>query len=101
MYIMDPKQPANPKDSAWFPMVMADSALFHTILCTSAIYIDLASGQRDSFLPQKHMLEAITLIKTRLQRLEGKVCFSDATITAIILMAKIEVSFSESGIDHS
>jgi len=71
---------------------MTDPALFHAILCTSAIYIDLVSGTKQESFPQrKHMLEAISLINTRLQ-VEAKECVSDATITTILFIAKAEVS---------
>jgi hypothetical protein len=93
MHIMDPIQPANPTDSAWFPMVMTDPALFHAILCTSAIYIGLVSGNLDLFPQRKHMLEAISLINARLQQIDTIGCVSDTTITTILFMAKAKARF--------
>ncbi|RDW80267.1 hypothetical protein BP6252_04905 [Coleophoma cylindrospora] len=81
MYNTNPRQHATPADSAWFPMAMSDPALFHAILCTSAIYIGLISGQQDLYPQHKHMLEAISLINTRLQQINASECVSDSTIT--------------------
>jgi hypothetical protein len=73
-------------------MVMTDPALFHAILCTSAIYMDLISGRgEESFTQRKHMLEAISLINSRLQQVDAKEWVSDATITTILFIAKVEV----------
>jgi hypothetical protein len=71
-------------DSAWFPLIMTDAALFHAILCTSALF-----GLHDMIVQRKHMLESIRLINGRLA---GDGATSDATITAILFMAKAEVS---------
>jgi hypothetical protein len=71
-------------DSAWFPLVMTDAAIFHALLCTSALF-----GLHDMIMQRKHMLESIRLINNRLP---GDGAISDATITAILFMAKAEVS---------
>lgn len=73
-------------DSAWFPLIMTDAALFHALLCTSALF-----GLHDVMVQRKHMLESIRLIN---DRLPGDGATSDATITAILFMAKAEVSHS-------
>lgn len=87
---MDPTQPANPIESAWYSLVMKDPALFHTILCISAIYIDFLRGAKDSFPAMKHMLEAISLLNARLQQPDSSECVSDATIATIAFIAKAE-----------
>ncbi|CAI6335554.1 unnamed protein product [Periconia digitata] len=69
-------------DSAWFPMVMTDAALFHALLCTSAV-----AAFYDMGVQRKHMLECIGLIN---HRLPGEDATSDATITAILFLAKAE-----------
>ncbi len=72
-------------------MVMADPALFHAILCTSAIYVGLLSGKEEAFLQSKHMMESISLINARLRHTNGAGRFSDATLTTILVLAKAEV----------
>jgi hypothetical protein len=72
-------------DSSWFPLIMTDAALFHALLCTSALF-----GFHDMTVQRKHMLESIRLINNRLP---GVGATSDATITAILFMAKAEVSY--------
>lgn len=71
-------------DSAWFPLVMTDAALFHALLCVSALF-----GLHDMILQRKHMIESIRLINNRLP---GYGATSDATICAILFMAKAEVT---------
>jgi hypothetical protein len=91
MYIMEPRQPVNSAESTWLPMVMEDPALFHTVLCTSAMYIDFLHRSEDSVPPQKHMLEAIKLINSRLEQPDAVECVSDSSIAAVAFMAKAEV----------
>ncbi|PVH78899.1 hypothetical protein DL98DRAFT_633581 [Cadophora sp. DSE1049] len=86
MHITNPKQPINPADSAWFPMVMTDAALFHAVLCTSAIWVRILSANSDEFPQSKHMFEAVSLINGRLSDAD----ISDATITTILFLAKAE-----------
>ena len=71
-------------DSAWFPLIMTDAALFHALLCTSMLF-----GLHDTTLQRRHMLESIRLINDRLL---GNEATSDATISSILFMAKAEVS---------
>lgn len=87
MHITDPKHPSNPTESAWFPMFMTDAALFHAVLCTSAIWTNLLSGGNDEVPQGRHMLEAISLINVRLRNVD----VSDATLTTILFLAKAEV----------
>lgn len=70
--------------SAWFPLIMSDAALFHALLCTSALL-----GGHNMIVQRRHMLESIRLINFRLR---GDGVTSDATITTILFMAKAEVS---------
>lgn len=72
-------------DSAWFPLIMTDAALFHALVSTSALF-----GLHDMVVQRKHMGESIKLINSRL--LEDSAT-SDATITAILFMAKAEASY--------
>lgn len=80
-------------DPTWFPLVMTDVALFHALLCTSALFVNDISDVRskDMLIQKKHMLESIKLINARLS---GNMAISDATITTILFMAKAEVSSS-------
>ena len=84
---------AKVEDSAWFPLVMTDAALFHALICTSALLVNSTSisnsGSEGSLIQRKHMLESIRLINARLPGDEGT---SDATITTILFMAKAEAS---------
>lgn len=63
---------------------MSDVALFHALLCTSALMI-----AHDVNLQRKHMLKSITSVNNSLS---GKDATSDATIVAILFMAKAEAS---------
>jgi hypothetical protein len=82
---------ADQADPAWLPLVMTDAALFHAILCTSALFLYGTSdcGSIGYLIQRRHMLEAIRLINARLS---GNEATSDATITTILFLAKAEVS---------
>lgn len=68
---------------------MTDAALFHSILCGSALHIDSIRGRRDS--PEKliHMKEAIHLISTRLQ--DPGVTISESILFSVTHLAEFEV----------
>lgn len=72
-----------PEESSWLPLIMTDAALFHALLCTSAVFDNNMAIQR------KHMLEALRLVNARIPSDDA---ISDTTITAILFMAKAEVS---------
>jgi hypothetical protein len=71
-------------DSVWFPLIMTDAALFHALLCTSALF-----AVHDIMLQRKHMIESIRLFNGRLT---GDGATSNSMITTILFMAKAEVS---------
>jgi hypothetical protein len=68
---------------------MTDAALFHCILCGSALHIDLHNGHRESLKMLKHMKEAVHLLRQRLQNPESEL--SDSTIAAVAHLADFEV----------
>ncbi|KAH7398057.1 hypothetical protein BKA64DRAFT_753898 [Cadophora sp. MPI-SDFR-AT-0126] len=85
-HITNPKLPTNPAESAWFPMVMTDAALFHAVLCASTIWVRILTGDSDEFSQSKHMFEAVSLVNGRLSN--GDI--SDATIATVLFLAKAE-----------
>jgi hypothetical protein len=74
----------------WLPLAMTDAALFHSILCGSALYMDLLTGRRESLEKFKHMKEAVHLLSTRLQDPGSEL--SDSTIVAVAHLAEFEAS---------
>lgn len=73
----------------WLPLAMTDAALFHSLLCGSALSQDLKTGSGDSVQGFKHMKEAIHLLSVRLQSLGPKI--SDSTIISVAHLAEFEV----------
>ncbi|KAI9737859.1 MAG: hypothetical protein M1834_009229 [Cirrosporium novae-zelandiae] len=76
----------------WFPLAMTDAALFHAILCGSALYMDLLMGRRESLEKVKHMKEVVHLLSTRLRDPGSEL--SDSTIVAVAHLAEFEASTS-------
>lgn len=73
----------------WLPLAMTDPALFHGILCGSALYLNLITG-RESPVMFKHMQESVHLISTRLQNLTSEL--SDSTLVTVAHLADFEVN---------
>lgn len=71
---------------------MTDPALFHAILCESALTIDHLTGRAESLEKIRHMKEAIHLLKVRLQG--PTLDISDSTILAVAHLADFEVQTS-------
>ncbi|KAE9377527.1 hypothetical protein N431DRAFT_478767 [Stipitochalara longipes BDJ] len=72
----------------WFLLAMTDAALFHSILCGSALYMDLLTGRQDSVERLTHMKESVHLLNTRLQ--VPDTALSDSTLFAVALLAEFE-----------
>jgi hypothetical protein len=81
-----PKQHSN--QQSLFETAMSDAALFHAILCSSSLYLDIASGNSESYYSIIHKTEAIHLVNTQLQD-SSKV--SDATIGTVDFLAVLEI----------
>lgn len=81
----DPRQ--HPAQSSLFELAMADPALFHAILCSSSLYLDIATGSRESSQSIIHKIEAIRLINAQLKESSQ---LSDATIGAVASLAIVE-----------
>jgi hypothetical protein len=92
--VKSPQQDSGKDVSArgWLSLAMTDAALFHSLLCGSALYRDLRTGRGDSVQGFKHMKEAIHLLSVRLQSLGPKI--SDSTIIAVAHLAEFEVCIS-------
>jgi len=74
-----------------FELAMSDTASFHMLLCSSALYADVISGANESSEASFHKLKAIQEIN---RRLKCGADASDATIAAVSSLAKVEVRFS-------
>lgn len=72
-----------------FELAMNDTASFHMLLCSSAMYSDVISGNNESAEANYHKLQAIHEIN---RRLRSGADASDATIAAVSSLAKVEVS---------
>lgn len=79
-------------EQRWLPLAMTDAALFHSILCGTALYRDLRTRGRESVEKVNHMKEAVQLLSARLQDPEPEL--SDSTILAVAHLAEFEASSS-------
>lgn len=75
---------------SWLPLAMTDAALFHSILCGSALILGLSAGRRESVEQVKHMKEAVHLLSAKLQDPNSEL--SDSTIAAVAHLADFEAS---------
>lgn len=73
----------------WLPLAMRDAALFHGLLCGTALYMDFLTGA-ESVEKLKHMKEAVRLLNTRLRAPVPEL--SDGTVVTVAHLADFEVS---------
>jgi Fungal specific transcription factor domain len=78
----------HPAQQSLFELAMADAALFHAIMCSSSVYLDITSGSFESSQSIIHKMEAIHLINAQLKDTPA---VSDATIGAVASLATVEV----------
>ncbi|RFU29231.1 hypothetical protein B7463_g7088, partial [Scytalidium lignicola] len=81
--------------NGWLSLAMTDAALFHSILCGSALYTDIVLRRGESLAKIKHMKETIRLLNKRLQEPEFEI--SDGTIITVAHLAEYEASASAYG----
>jgi hypothetical protein len=74
----------------YLPLAMTDAALFHALLCGSALFFDIATGRGESPERFRHMTEAVHLLSARLQDPRSEL--SDSTIVAVAHLADFEAS---------
>lgn len=84
----EPDRQQSPDQQSLFELALSDAALFHAIMCSSSLYLDIASGRSESPQSITHKLEAIHLINTHLEDSPG---VSEATIGAVAFLAIVEV----------
>jgi len=81
----------------FLPLAMTDAALFQSLLCGSALHLDMFTGKKRSTEMFKHMKEAVSLLSTRLREPGEEI--GDGTIAAVAHLADFEVSvFSCEGV---
>ncbi|KAH8819441.1 hypothetical protein F5884DRAFT_760528 [Xylogone sp. PMI_703] len=74
--------------NGWLPLALTDEALFHSILCGSALYSEVVLKTGDSLEKTKHMMETIRLLNKNLRDPRFKV--TDGTIIAVAHLAEYE-----------
>jgi hypothetical protein len=94
MYPKDPDWEGDPARSDWFVLAMSDAAMFHMILCSSALYFELLTGKGNTLERDTHLLAAIQLLNIRLRNFGDAEAISDASIATVAFLAKVEVSLS-------
>lgn len=76
-------------DQSWLSLGMTDAALFHSILCGSALTNDIQMGRGESMEKTRHMKEACHLVSKRLQD-PREVELSEGTLAAVAHLADFE-----------
>ncbi|KFY78233.1 hypothetical protein V499_02549 [Pseudogymnoascus sp. VKM F-103] len=87
---MYPKEPClthSTGQPSLFSLAMTNAALFHMIICSSALYMDFYLGRQASRESMLHKLEAIHYLNQDMEEVSG---VSDASIGAVAYLAKVE-----------
>jgi hypothetical protein len=87
-YPLDLNPGSNPFVTTWWPLALADPALFHVSLQTASLDVEL---QAQKGFPQSEMLmiDSVSLLRHKIQ--DRSLAFQDATMDAVVTLAAIEV----------
>lgn len=95
MYPKEPYWKYGPGQPGLFTLAMTHPALFHMMMCSSAIHMDVYLGRQESRESQLYRLESIQSLN---DGMKPTLAISDARIAAVVYLAKVEVSLLLLGI---
>ncbi len=90
-YPLDLNAASNPFINSWWPVALADPALFNVSLQTASLDTELLA-QKGFHQSEILMRDAVTLIRHKID--EPALAFQDATMDAVVTLAAIEVSIA-------
>lgn len=88
-YPLDLNIESNPFIVSWWPLALADQALFHVSLQTASLYEEL-QAQKGFPISDLLMVDSIALVRRRIE--DSSLAFQDETIDSVVTLAAIEVS---------
>jgi hypothetical protein len=90
---LDLNATTNPFIISWWPLALADPALFHVSLQTASLDDEL-QAQKGFVHSEILMRDAVSLIRQKID--DPSLAFQDATIDAVVTLAAIEVRVTTS-----
>lgn len=87
-YPLDLNIESNPFIVSWWPLALADQALFHVSLQTASLYEEL-QAQKGFPISDLLMVDSIALVRRRIE--DSSLAFQDETIDSVVTLAAIEV----------
>lgn len=90
-YPLDLNMESNPFIVSWWPLALADQALFHVSLQTASLYEEL-QAQKGFPISDLLMLDSIALVRKRIG--DSSLAIQDETLDSVVTLAAIEVRFS-------
>lgn len=79
---------SNPFIVSWWPLALADQALFHVSLQTASLYEEL-QAQKGFPISDLLMVDSIALVRRRIE--DASLAFQDETLDSVVTLAAIEV----------
>ncbi|UKZ97060.1 uncharacterized protein TrAFT101_011829 [Trichoderma asperellum] len=86
-YPLDLNIESNPFIVSWWPLALADQALFHVSLQTASLYEEL-QAQKGFPISDLLMVDSIALVRRRIE--DSSLAFQDETIDSVVTLAAIE-----------
>lgn len=87
-YPLDLNMESNPFIVSWWPLALADQALFHVSLQTASLYEEL-QAQKGFPISDLLMVDSIALVRRRIE--DSSLAFQDETLDSVVTLAAIEV----------
>jgi hypothetical protein len=81
----------NPFVVQWWPLALADSALFHVSLQTASLDEELRA-QKGFPISELLMIDSVSLLRRKLE--DPSLAFQDETLDSVVTLAAIEVRLS-------
>jgi hypothetical protein len=81
---------SNPFIVSWWPLALADQALFHVSLQTASLYEEL-QAQNGFAISDLLMVDSIALVRRRIA--DPLLAFQDETMDSVVTLAAIEVTY--------
>ncbi|KAL6859516.1 hypothetical protein J3F83DRAFT_749255 [Trichoderma novae-zelandiae] len=86
-YPLDMNMESNPFIVSWWPLALADQALFHVSLQTASLYEEL-QAQNGFPISDLLMVDSIALVRRRIE--DSSLAFQDETLDSVVTLAAIE-----------
>ncbi|KAH0499719.1 hypothetical protein TgHK011_006894 [Trichoderma gracile] len=86
-YPLDLNMDSNPFIVSWWPLALADRALFHVSLQTASLYEEL-QAQNGFPISDVLMVDSIALVRRRIE--DPSLAFQDETMDSVVTLAAIE-----------